>query len=409
MHRRRIERVVVLLLFTACGGSPDADAEGDGGEASSADAAADSEASDAGEGDDAADDDAADDGGSDGAGTTGDVGGGAPVVTYDVAQESSEGTDSCITWQTAFLMDDGRIVSFGTGNHAPEQTNAVRCIDPVGMPGVVQSYDLFPWTQADAPPDAATGSNLYVSNYDNHPSMYLPGDDAVLWAGHGIFDVPTNAWTHGDRPPLSLQWDDYVDTSASPASATVYNPGHAWCDELGLGVWHGGSGGGYGVEDPDMVLIEPNEGDPDMPWRLSLHAIAGSPDFHNARNTAACAGRRLFMGGPIEGGGTGMVEIDVETRTLVAERAALPDVGDYYAQMVHDSLRNRLVLLGVGVYVYEIGVDAWVDVTPADWPGYEAVNGVYHAELDAIFFRGTVVDAPGDFATCFSWHRMDFE
>src|SRR5512135_1158502 len=64
-----------------------------------------------------------------------------PTMTPNVALESSAGMDGGMAWQSVFLLKDGRIASFGTGNHAPEQSNAVRIIDPAKAPGKVESYD----------------------------------------------------------------------------------------------------------------------------------------------------------------------------------------------------------------------------------------------------------------------------
>lgn len=323
-----------------------------------------------------------------------------PAITRSVGSEPRDGHDGCIAWQSVFLLNDGRIAALGTGNHAPEQSNAVRCIDPVTTPGETRSYELFPWTQDISPPDMYSGRNRYVSNYDNHPSIYLPIDDKILWAGHGVFDIATSAWTHGDREPLTERWDDFVDASASPNLWAVYNPATAWCEELGVGVFFGASGGGEGSPDQIVTIAKDSGG-----WHLTRETVEGVEPLASSRNSAVCIGGRFYVTGPTPSGNR-FYEIDVATRTLVRTRTA-HSTSENYPQLVHDTRRNRLVLIGTGVFLYDLDADRWEDVTPEGWTPLWSAMGVYHPDLDAIFYRGADMGAD-PWSRCFDWHRMEF-
>ncbi len=340
----------------------------------------------------------------------------APTVTTNVARESNAGHDGAgIYWQSVFLLKDGRIASFGTGNHAPEQSNAVRCIDPVRSPPGVQYSELFPWTQDISPPDMWTGRNLYVSNYDNHASIYIPSDNKLVWVGHGVFDVATRQWTHGDRPPFGAgqRWDGFVDTGASPGFAGVYNPAVGWSEILDKGVWFGNSAGGSGAAFNDLTLLERNPNYPatsTRPWRLSVTNLGsqGVAGLTRSRNSAVCVGTDLYVTGPEEATSTlRFYRINLQTRRLVATLAPPPAVsGEYFPQLVHDTARNRFVLIGQRVFLYDLAGNSWSNVTPAGWPGYSGPCGVYHPALDCIFFRGTPPNATG--SEGFLWHKMVF-
>jgi hypothetical protein len=178
-----------------------------------------------------------------------------PTVTYRVAVESNAGQDGGIAWQSAYLLKDGRIASFGTGNHVANQSNAMRIIDPVGTPGSVRAYDLFPWTQDVSPPNLSGGQNRYVSNYDNHASIYIPSDNKAIWVNHGVFDFNSGTWTYGDRAPLSQGYRSFLDDSAVSMEG-AFNPAVAWCSQIDKGVWFGNSDGGYGQDFDVLTVVE---------------------------------------------------------------------------------------------------------------------------------------------------------
>lgn len=330
-----------------------------------------------------------------------------PTITYGLVTESNAGMDGCMAWQSVFLLNDGRIASFGTGNHAPEQSNAMRIIDPIAMPGQLTTYDAFPWTQAMSPPNLNTGSNTYVSNYDNHPSIYLPPENKAVWAGHGVFDFASNGWTYGDRPPLTQQWNAFL-ADARGGMHTTYNPAVAWCESLGVGVWFGSSNGGYGRLANELNVIERSDAGASAPWMITIAGIGGIDDLHYARDSAVCIGDSLFVWGPVDTdpySGQRFYEINVRTRTLTATLAnPNNDDRNHFQQLVHDPVRNQLVLIGKRVQSFNLSTRTWADVTPMNWPGFTSVNGVYHPGEDAIFFRGT----PPMQSDCMKWNKMKF-
>jgi hypothetical protein len=333
-----------------------------------------------------------------------------PTVTYRVAVESNAGMDGGMAWQSVFLLNDGRIASFGTGNHAPNQSNAMRIIDPVTNPTTVQSYDLFPWTQNIAPPSMTSGTNLYVSNYDNHASIYIPGDNKAIWVNHGVFDFGARTWTYGDRPPLTQDYRQFLDDSAN-SMAGVFNPAVAWCSALDKGIWFGNSAGGFGQDFDVMTVIERSAPGAVKPWKLTptdmgSQSVAG---LHYARNTAVCIGEHLYVGGPkAAGGGNAFYKIHVPTKTRAATLTPYPVVTDeYFPQMVYDSSRNHLVVIGIRVFDYDIAADMWRDVTPTGWRGYRNPMGVYHPIRNAIYFRGSPLNS-SVYGEHFEWHKMTF-
>ena len=283
-------------------------------------------------------------------------------------------------------------------------------IDPVSSPGSLLYSEAFPWTQDITTPNVETGMNRYVTNYDNHASIYLPPENKVVWVGHGVFDFEVNGWTYGDAPPSTREWTEFA-ADPSGGMEGVYNPATAWCDSLDSGIWFGVSGGGSGRLATELTVFERNPaGSP--AWRLVVEDLADQDveGLHNA-DAAACVGSRVYFGGPANSGGNRFYELDLPARTRTATLAPPPEIaGEYYPQLVFDARRNRFVLIGVKVLIYERAADAWSDVTPPDWMGYESVAGVYHPTLDAVFFRGMPKPAlgTGNSAPGFEWHRMVF-
>lgn len=333
-----------------------------------------------------------------------------PALEVGLVQESNEGMDGSIFWQSVFLLNDGRIASFGTGNHVHDQTNSIRCIDPVREPGVLHYYNLFPWTRDES------GKNLYATNYDNHPSIYIPTRDLILWVGHGVFDVAEERWLYGDRPPFEPEqnWDGFI---KSGPWASAYNPSVAWCNALGVGVFFGNSGGGYGTSRHSLSTVELNPNYPateTQPWHVRTTEIDGIADLHRSRNTAVCLGDQLFVLGPLSGPYTddpvyAFYHIDVSTRTLVATLTPPSNMGNAFPQLVYDSHRDRLVLLGRRLAVYRFGMDSWTDVSPDSWRGYLHPMGVYHPSLDVILFRGRPRDIGNETPRPdFGWNRITF-
>ena len=75
--------------------------------------------------------------------------------------------------------------------------------------------------------------------------------------------------------------------------------------------------------------------------------------------------------------------------------------------MVYDSRRGRIVVIGQRIFDYNASTDTWINVTPTDWPGYKSPMGVYHPTLDAMFFRGSPMNAT-IMSDHFMWHKIKF-
>ncbi|MBK9322950.1 MAG: hypothetical protein IPM97_08405 [Bdellovibrionaceae bacterium] len=335
-----------------------------------------------------------------------------PTVTYRMAKEPNDGHNGGVSWESVFLLNNGTIASFGTGNHLPEQSNAMNIIDPVSTPGSVKVSVAFPWTQSNSPRDQYNGRNLYVSNYDNHPTIYIPSENKAVWAGHGVFDFNVNQWTYGDRAPLTKTWSQFV-KDANPSQETAFNPSVGWCKDLDKGVWFGNSGGGYGRSVNDLTLIERTPSGSATPWKLSVYNMGsqGISGIDRSRNSSVCIGEYFYLGARVSEGSTTTIfyKIHIPTMKVTAKLQPIPTSGwGYFPQLVHDTKRNRLVFLGSKIMIYSLSTDTWSDVTPSGWVNYEHINGVYQPTVDAIFFRGIPVNSNDTLTTGFEWHRIKF-
>jgi hypothetical protein len=326
------------------------------------------------------------------------------TVSYDLCTESTAGMTGAIAWESVFKTTDGKIASFGTGNHAAEESNAMRIVDPVTVPGHVITYDAFPWTQA-------AGVNRYVSNYDNHPSLYIPtvGTKGVAaWIGHGLFDFDASIWSYGDREPL-LASPLSLFMSGITGLTNFYNPAVAWCDQLGIGVWYGSSTGGS--TDPyNLRIVEPSGTTP--PWKVTSHDLTASIAPHAlcyARNEGAVIGTDFYVHGQDGYGATSNRFYKINLVTFaVTELTPAPYEIDYFPQIVYDSGRGKLIRIGKKLREYNPASDAsgWVDISPTGWTGYQNVMGVYHSTLNAIFFRGMRDHDVYEYPANMRWHRI---
>lgn len=341
------------------------------------------------------------------------------TFTQNLATEDDAGMDGFIAWQTAFLLNDGRIASFGTGNHQPDQNNGVRIIDPVTTPGSVTSYYEFPWTQVAVPPfwnsGASNGTNRYASNLDNHVSMYLPSEDKAIWADHGVFDFVANTWIFGDRSPNTQGPSAFIDITAIPNIFGAYNPAHFWCSALDVGGWYGNSAGGFGQARDRMALIERTTSGPKA-WRLRQFSISGVPGVNHSRNESVCVGPFLYLIGntdvptdELADGPIFMRKIDLRTETLVATLTPpTKNPSDEFPQVVYDPERQKIVRLGWRLQEYDIATNTWSDITPSGWPGYWYVAAVYHPTNKKIYFRGVAGGTGGLSVANFRWHSLTF-
>lgn len=341
------------------------------------------------------------------------------TLTLNVATEDSNGMDGHIAWQTAFLGNDGRIISCGTGNHQPDQNNGVRYIDPVTVPGSVSTGYIWPWTQVAQPPfwvdGQNNGVNRYHTNYDNTAMIYSPSDNKLFYAGRGIFDFAQNTWTYGDRSPNTLGFSDYIDTTAVSLIGGVFNPATAWCTALDLGIWAGASAGGSGQLNDRICVIERNPGQT-KPWKLSQFTIPGWAGCNHSRNESVFVGKYLYLGGnlftgnDLVDGAAFLMKIDMETRTKVADLTPANRGNEEFAQSVYDSDRQKIVRIGEKLLEYDIASNVWSDITPSNWPvgGYWYPNGVYHPTQRAIYFRGVPGGNVGLFTANFRWHKITF-
>lgn len=333
----------------------------------------------------------------------------APVVDYEICREGSyaDQTNGAIAWQSVFLLNDGRIASFGSGWHAAgNDPNSMRVFGPADE----TCSTIFPWAQVSSPP-SLSGTNRYVSTYDNHPSIYIPDDNKVVWAGHGVFDFGLAQWTYGDRSPLTSLWTAYIyDPRGAAGEATTYNPVVGWCSDLHKGAWLGAGGGGYGVYDTEIAVLSTHTG---PPWKITYTDLAAqgySAIGGSARNGGACVGNYFYAAGKKTSTGTTVlykIDLSGASPVLSATLTGYNDAaGEGFPQIAYDSRRNKLVLIGRTVQEYTFATDTWADVTPGDWPGYTHVMGAFSSAKGKFYFRG--IKAGGTSLDSFWWHSLDF-
>jgi hypothetical protein len=340
-----------------------------------------------------------------------------------------------LLWVTDFLLNDGRIASWGIGFHGNghEGTNAMRIIDPVTTPGSVTTYDDWPWTQTGGTHDDINGFDMYVSVYDNHNTMYIPSENKSVWVNHGVFDHATKAWTYGDLAPSAQPWTQFVDTSATVGFEGIYNSVHAWCAALDKGIWYGWSGGSashLGVD--TLVLLERSPSGSAKPWRTRQVNLGTQYGIAYSRNHAVVVGTNMYIGGTgWDGASDGPViffKVDLVAETVTATLAPFtlgPGTAsyqaDYFPQMVYDSARGKIMLLAYRLQEYDIAANTWTDVSPNNWlsptvdgatangPAFTGLGGwrgVYHPGNNAIYFSvsGRSYDAPCNY----QWHKLVF-
>jgi hypothetical protein len=372
----------------------------------------------------------------------------APVTevtfTQNLVTESNAGHDGPVSWQSVYLLNDGTIASFGTGNHAPNQSNAMRIID-VSDPDNVTTSNAFTWDQEAASPfwtreaiegvdtpypqvgnvAGLNGFNQKATNFDNHASIYLPWANKTIWFGHGVFDHEVNDWTYGNRSPNTDTYDDFIDVSARPGFDQAYNPSVAICTALRIGVLFGNSGGGSGNEFDTLLTVEDNPAGPE-PYKIVATGMSaeGVAELCYGRNSSVCVGHFLYLGGllgnssgvPI--GGNAFYKIDLRDKTLVEELTPPSfvtdsgpgaDDGDAFPQLVYDVDRQKFVNIGIALQEYDIATDTWTDITPDGWPGYRHPMGVYHWINKKIYFRGIPQPTVGGTGSQnFNWHSLEF-
>ncbi len=81
-----------------------------------------------------------------------------------------------------------------------------------------------------------------------------------------------------------------------------------------------------------------------------------------------------------------------------------------YPQLVYDSAKNRLVLLGRTVWTYDIASNTWTNLTPSNWVPRDQVMGAYDRVNDAIYFRGMIISATGSSIKqdAYTWRKLQF-
>jgi hypothetical protein len=335
------------------------------------------------------------------------------------------GSNQPPAYESVHLMEDDRIAEIGwIGIHALEYSNEVKAFNP----GTGTMEQITPWEkQLSAsdptpmvPPLRTSGVNRYHNTYDNHPSFYFRSLGVLGWMGHGIIDVKNKQHLAGSRAPAPRNYftQPYIMGNRSLAEGKIYNPAYAQCPVIDAVVFYGASAGGIG--DKQGLNILRRSGNPDAPLAISTHSLAASgiPPMERARNTAVCIGSKFYVGGGTLRAADGSTvlnhqlwEIDLVKLTAVkiSDNFGL-GVWDTFPQLVHDTRRNRLVLLGVKATTFDLARRQWAELKVQGWPtgGYKHVGGAYVASRDAIYFRGTPNDYKAGDPRPWQWNRIQF-
>lgn len=251
---------------------------------------------------------------------------GQAVLTRNIATQDATGHSHAPNFSSVHLLPDGKIAaSFGdTGIHTTEESWAVQIFDPA----TETMQTARAWEQQVSSSDPTLkippggGYNRFVSTYDNHPSFYWPQTNALIWAGHGVFDRNVNEWIRGNRPPMTEGWSTYA--TGHPAFGNVYNPVYLPCPDLGVVAFMGRSIGGEGGW-TTLVIWEPG---PDLRPVAKLYDLGFG--CVNARNNGACIGNLAYLGGGITSG-----TVNVSNSVFTFPNHGYQDGFEFY--LLHDN------------------------------------------------------------------------
>jgi hypothetical protein len=278
----------------------------------------------------------------------------------------------------------------------------------------------------------ATGHNgmatTYNPAYAQCPDLNVVAFYGASYGGYGTSATSLVVWKRTDS--ARAPWHAIVTDLAAkgiPGIARARNNAACLGTKMYVG---GGQGGRRGTRVVDSVFTVPDHGYREG-FEFSLFPDAGqagmprgmtygqayyvsdvTPDTF--RISATRGGRPLSVGDltPLSGAipNYRMWAIDLRDLSveLVSDGFGL-GVMDSYPQLMADIRRNRLLLVGKQVSVYDPASRMWSPVEVERWPagGFKSVVGAHVAARDRIFFRGT--PAAGDIGRVpWQWNSIAF-
>jgi hypothetical protein len=263
--------------------------------------------------------------------------------------------------------------------------------------------------------------NTYATGFDMMENVYNPAyaqcialsEVAFFGASSGGSGSPFQLVVWRNTGPPDAPWRATVyDLSKSGIPYILRARNNAAC--LGTKMYVGGGGGGYaptshvsnsvfhmpahGLRDGYEFTLYPDEGQPAMPLGMtygqSYVVRDATADSFRIAHTNGGAAMTVVDKSPIRGSRPqyNMWSIDLSDRRV--ERVSSEwgmGLNDHYPQLVADTTRNRLVLIGKKVSAFDPVTKKWSDIPVEGWPpgGFKSAVGAYSAHQDAVFFRGT--------------------
>jgi len=277
----------------------------------------------------------------------------------------------------------------------------------------------------------ATGHNAMWSTY-NPAYAQCPALNVVAFYGssHGGYGTPnTGIVVWRKTGPESAPWQATVTNLAGQGMLPITTArNNAAC--LGTKMYVGGGSvgppvavsdsvftkAGHGYHDEFEFSLFPNTGQEGVPQGMTVGRTYYVRDAtpNTFRITDSRGGKAIKVAE--KSGSLGIAQnyrmwaIDLNDLTveLVSTEWGL-GVSQYYPQLLADTLRNRLVLIGKTVSEFNPATKVWNAIPVKDWPsdGFKSVGGAHVARYDKVFFRGTRRSGPAE-PTCWQWNSIAF-
>jgi hypothetical protein len=319
-----------------------------------------------------------------------------PNVTVSIVPNVAEAeAPPYMAWNSVWLTRSGRTVEGNvdrsTGIPVIDTDNSIRWFDP-------RMRTHGRWFDSN-------GSTSQWHSYENRIDLYWESRDWWISMGAAIFDLGAGAFVAGNIAGMGQPPEFWTQVTIAPPMAEVQNAFTAgWysgaafaCPSLDVVGW---LGGGRQIVPVDLFVVL--RADPGGPRPIALDAqpvprpalpIAGI-------RHAVCVGSSVYVGGGHlereDQPNTGFWRIDLTLGDRVG--AVATELAPWPADMNfpyvgYDPDLGHIVVIGDGIYVYDIATDEWTgDLAPDDWdarwPNLGRVMGFFEPTEGLFYFRG---------------------
>jgi hypothetical protein len=181
------------------------------------------------------------------------------TITYNAAEGNAVGpTTVSQYWQSAFTTNDGTLLDWGTSDHGVHQDNSVREYDPLTKTQTRvfarQNYGTYAGVSPALNPGgpAFPAGAIPVTQYDNHPYIYVPRLNSLVILSRGQYRRANNDWPYANRSELRSE------TVTASSGAPLYSSGLP--DDNGQLGWAAGTTGVNLISTNAASLIRPGPG-----------------------------------------------------------------------------------------------------------------------------------------------------